>query len=206
MRALVLFTALLAGAGYYATHWIAVASPWDWLWKGAGVALLALWAALHARRTDGWLIAAALALGALGDVLLEVAGLVVGAWAFLAGHLVAILLYARNRRGPWIVALGFAVGVSALAAILPTDRAASPGIAFYAFGLGGMAGMAWISRFPRERVALGALLFVVSDLLIFARMGPLSASTLPGLLIWPTYFAGQVLIALGVVGALQRRG
>ena len=49
------------------------------------------------------------------------------------------------------------------------------------------------------------VLFVASDLLIFARLGPLAGSPLPGLLIWPTYFAGQALIAWGVVTVLARR-
>ena len=47
-------------------------------------------------------------------------------------------------------------------------------------------------------MALGAVLFVVSDLLIFARLGPLAGSAIPPLAIWPLYFAGQVLIATGV--------
>jgi uncharacterized membrane protein YhhN len=68
-----------------------------------------------------------------------------------------------------------------------------------------MAAAAWTSSFPRYRVGLGAVLFVASDLLIFARMGPLAASALPGLLVWPLYYFGQVLIATGVVGELRAR-
>jgi uncharacterized membrane protein YhhN len=204
MRNLLLVAALLAGGSYHLTYWIAVPDPASVFWKGSGVALLALWATVHARNLDGWLIAAVLALGALGDVLLETHGLTVGALAFLAGHLVAVLLHARNREGPWWHAAVIAVGVTAISYTLPADRASAPGVAVYALGLGAMAGMAWISRFPRNLVALGALLFVVSDLLIFAREGPLADSTLPALLIWPTYFAGQALIAWGVVRKLAR--
>ena len=80
------------------------------------------------------------------------------------------------------------------------------GVALYATGLGAMAGAAWLSRFPRYRVGLGAVLFVVSDLLIFARLGPLAGSAIPALLVWPTYFAGQALIAWGVVGTLKKDG
>jgi hypothetical protein len=47
------------------------------------------------------------------------------------------------------------------------------------------------------------VLFVISDLLIFSRFGPLEGSAIPGLLIWPTYFAAQALIAWGVGGALS---
>ena len=43
----------------------------------------------------GWLIAAVLALGALGDVLLDAIGLEKGAIAFALGHMLAIWLYAN---------------------------------------------------------------------------------------------------------------
>lgn len=195
--------ALIAGGSYYATHWITVAPAVDVIWKGAGVGLLALWAALQARSTDGWLIAAALALGATGDVLLETHGLTIGAIAFLAGHVVAVVLYLRNRSGPIWQAAVIALAVVATAWILPADRSAAPGIALYAAGLGAMFGTAAISRFPQASVGLGAALFVLSDLLIFGRMGPMAGSALPGLLIWPTYFAGQALIAWGVVRSLR---
>ena len=54
-------------------------------------------------------------------------------------------------------------------------------------------------------IVVGAVLFVISDWLIFARMGPLATSDLPALLIWPTYFAGQLLIATGVIQTLRRQ-
>ena len=75
-------------------------------------------------------------------------------------------------------------------------------LAFYATPLALMAALAWISRFSRFTVGLGAMFFVISDLLIFARMGPLAGSILPGLLIWPLYFTGQAMIAVGVVRTL----
>jgi uncharacterized membrane protein YhhN len=196
-------SALLVGASYFATHWITVTPAIDTLWKGAGVGLFALWAALLARSVDGWLIAAALALGATGDVLIETHGLTVGAVAFLAGHIVATILYLRNRQGPlWQAAL-ILVAVTVTAWALPADRSAAPGIALYAVGLGAMFGTAAISRFPQRVLGLGAALFVFSDLLIFGRMGPMAGSALPDLLIWPTYFAGQALIAWGVVRSLR---
>jgi uncharacterized membrane protein YhhN len=67
-----------------------------------------------------------------------------------------------------------------------------------------MAASAWISRFPRYLTGIGAMMFLGSDLLIFARLGPLAGSALPGLLIWPLYFAGQVLIAWGVTQTLKQ--
>src|SRR3546814_17911736 len=75
---------------------------WDgpsiWAWKTSGVGLLALWAAANARSRDGWIIAAALGFGALGDWLLDAVGMMPGAAAFAVGPLIAIALSLRNRR------------------------------------------------------------------------------------------------------------
>lgn len=70
-------------------------------------------------------------------------------------------------------------------------------VALYTLLLGSMASAAWVSRFPTKLTALGAVLFIISDLLIFARMGPLSGSLVASLLVWTLYFGGQFLIALG---------
>lgn len=200
--------AVLAGASYTLDPWgLAEAGVWAAAWKTSGVALLAGWAGSRARSFDGWLLTAVLALGASGDLLLETHGVVAGGAAFAVGHVVAIWLYLRNRRvspsmSQWL--LGWAlVPLVTLIALLFTQG--DKGVGGYAALLGGMAASAWISRFPRYRVGIGAVLFVASDLLIFARMGPLAGSPLPDLLIWPLYFAGQALIAWGVVQALQQR-
>ncbi len=203
----VFWAALVAGITYLPASWLIADGAGLVVWKGAGVALLALWAAAQARNLDGWLLFAVLALGAAGDVLLEVAGLTVGALAFLAGHMVAIWLYARHLRPVWWrtdgpIAAGRLVTIPLLAFSFPADRAAAPGIALYATGLAAMAAMAWLSDFPRRLVSLGALLFAVSDLLIFARLGPLAGSIIPDLLVWPLYFGGQALIAWGVARSL----
>lgn len=178
-------------------------------WKGSGVALLALWAAVEAKDMDGWLLAAVMAFGALGDVLLEIA-FTMGALAFLASHLVAIGLYLRNRGDRSMARVsGFvwllAPVVAGFAWALPADRAQAPGVALYAFVLGAMAAAALNSRFPWQRVGFGAILFVLSDLLIFARMGPLAGGTLARFGVWPLYYLGQLLIAGGVIGALRDR-
>jgi len=200
--------ALVAGASFWLVgHHTIPTLPWI-AWKGAGVALLAIWAAVNAHNRDGWLITAVMALGALGDVLLE-RSQTGGALAFLAGHIVATVLYLLHRRSkPSPSQLGLAllllVAVPAIAYLLPADRAAAPGIALYATGLGVMAASAWASRFPRYRVGIGAVMFVASDLLIFAKMGPLAGSPIPVFLIWPLYFGGQALVAWGAVTTLLR--
>lgn len=131
-----------------------------------------------------------------------------GAAAFLAGHVVAIVLYLRNRRllpTPSQRVLGLLVAplTVAIAVALTARSGQVATVAVYATALGFMAASAWTSRFPRYRVGLGAMLFAASDLLIFSRAGPLAGSFVPTLLVWPLYFAGQALIASGVVGALK---
>jgi len=204
MRA-ILMTAIVAGASYCLAAWLGWDGPAVTAWKGAGVGLLAVWAATRARSADGWLIAAVLALGATGDVLLDAAGLATGAVAFLIGHLVAIVLYLRNRRPVLSVSqrlLGWVV--APLTVVIAFAMTQAIGVAIYAAALGVMAATAWTSRFPRFRVGIGAMLFVASDLLIFSRTGPLAGSFVPTLLVWPLYFAGQALIAVGVVESLDR--
>jgi uncharacterized membrane protein YhhN len=175
--------------------------------KGAGVGLLALAALSRARDLDGRLLAAVLALGASGDMLLEIS-LAAGAGAFAAGHIVAILLYRRNRRADsdqkdMAIAALILLAAVAVPFILLRGRAEAPTFTAYALLLGAMAASAWLSRFPRGLVAAGALLFLASDMLIAFRM----ASDVAGLgpPIWLLYYAGQLMIFLGVTSALPPR-
>ena len=210
MRAgrLLLIAAIVAGVSYVGSWFLDLPPAGSVIWKGAGVALLAVFAASQARGLDGVLLAVVLMFGALGDVLLETHGLVVGALAFLAGHLIAIVLYVRNR-DPGLGARHLALGltiipvVTVIAFLLPPDRAGAGLIALYAMGLAAMAAAAWISRFPRLLVAAGALMFVVSDLLIFARTGRPALDVFPmALAVWGLYFTGQTLIAVGATRTL----
>uniref|UniRef100_B0SZE5 YhhN family protein n=1 Tax=Caulobacter sp. (strain K31) TaxID=366602 RepID=B0SZE5_CAUSK len=209
----VLIASILAGVSYVAAWDRGLPQALELTWKGLGVGLLAVYAALnaqnpHEKRLDGWLLVAVMAFGALGDVLLGAAGLTVGALAFLAGHLVAIGLYLRNRRpSPTRSQMALAVvlvpAVVVIAFLLPADRAGAPGVALYSLGLALMAATAWLSRFPRWRVGIGALMFVVSDLLIFGRAGPLPDNFATGLAVWGLYYFGQLLICVGVVENLK---
>lgn len=198
---------LVGGVTYYFSHRTGVDGAALAAWKGTGVGFLALWCAMQARGRDGWLIAGVMAFGAIGDVLLETHGLTVGAVAFLVGHVLAITLYLRNPRlqltGSQRLLGALVVPLSVLIAVLSVPAKDAPGIAVYTAFVAAMAASAWVSRFPRYRVGIGAMMFLASDLLIFARMGPMAASPVPGLLIWPLYFAGQVLIAYGVVRTLR---
>ena len=204
-----LLASLLAGMSYYFVRDGQIPGLYLMAWKGAGVALLALYALARHKAGDSRQIAAVMAFGALGDVLIELV-LEWGAVAFLIGHLIAINLYWRHRRARLslsqkLAAIAFAVLIPAISFMLPSDRAAAPGVALYALGLGLMTAAAWTSSFPRDRVGLGAVMFAVSDLLIFARIGPMAQSAVPNLLIWPLYYFGQFLICTGVVGELRKR-
>jgi uncharacterized membrane protein YhhN len=205
---LALVAAVVGGASYLAADHMTLSPAVSLAWKGAGVGCLALYAALAAQSLDGWLVCAVMALGATGDVLLGAAGFVVGGAAFFAGHMVAIVLYQRNRNTElgwpaWLAAAALIAGTIGAAIALPDDRSAAPAVGIYAAGLSYMAASAWLSRFPRG-VALGASLFLASDLLIFARSGPLAGAAWTGFAIWSLYFAGQALVATGVVRALAR--
>lgn len=204
-----LLASLVAGISYYFIRQGNMPDLFEWTWKGAGVALLAVYAMVRHSGADSRQIAAVMAFGALGDVLIELQ-LEWGAIAFLIGHLIAIHLYMRHRRAKLTIsqkaaALAFLVLIPAIAFLLPSDRAAAPGVALYATGLGAMTAAAWTSSFSRYNVGLGAVMFAVSDLLIFARIGPLAGSTIPDLLIWPLYYFGQFLICTGVIGELRTR-
>jgi uncharacterized membrane protein YhhN len=193
-----LIASVIAGVSYVATWGLTLPTPVETAWKGAGVALLAVHAATRAKSLDGWLLVGVMVLGAAGDVLLETSGLTVGAIAFLLGHVLASVLYLRNR-GPRLAAQLLLVPVVVIAAwLLPTDRAGAPGIALYSLFLAVMAATALMSRFQRRFVGLGALMFVVSDLLIFARQGGLPDNLATGLAVWGLYYVGQMLICLGV--------
>ncbi len=201
---LILFTATLAGVSYVGSWFLELPPVAAATWKGAGVALLAVYAATQARDTDGWLLVLLLAFGALGDVLLETHGLAIGALAFLAGHLSAIALYLRNRE-PGVSRANLAIGMTLVPLItsagylLPPERVGAGLIALYALGLAAMCAAAWVSRFPRKLVGAGALMFAVSDLLIFARTGRPALDVFPmAVAVWGVYFAGQALIAVGV--------
>jgi uncharacterized membrane protein YhhN len=199
-----LLAALLAGASYMAS-WALPIPDWAAIaWKGMGVGLLATWASRQGTSTDHRLLAAVLTLGAAADMVLEVA-FVPGAAIFALGHVVAIVLYLRNRRpgtAPRDAALAaaFIAGTVALAFALPGADWAPP-VAVYTLFLAAMAAAAMASRFPLA--AAGALLFLLSDLLIFARMGPLESARWADFAIWSTYFAGQALIAWGVARSLD---
>jgi uncharacterized membrane protein YhhN len=158
----------------------------------------------HGKRgVDGVLLVAALALAVLGDMAIELDFTIGGAF-FAAAHCVAVGLYLRNRHprpspSQKLIGLGLLIGTPLVSYILSEQ----PQIALYAAFLGAMASAAWMSHYPRYRVGTGAVLFVISDWLIFSRMGSFDFAPLPDLLIWPLYYIGQVMIATGIVQCMR---
>lgn len=198
-----LLASLVAAATYYFVWNNPIGGVWLILLKGSAVGLLAAYAFRRTSGLDGMILLAVLGLSAAADMALEL-DFTVGGALFFASHLVAIVLYLRNRRqttslSQKLFAAALLFGVPAVSYFL-SERA---DIALYATGLGAMAAAAWMSAFPRYRVGLGAVLFVISDWLIFSRFGALDLSPFPDILIWPVYFAGQLMIATGVVQTLR---
>jgi uncharacterized membrane protein YhhN len=198
-----LLASLVAGIAYYFLSDNPIGDLWLIPLKGAGVSFLAIYVMRRTNGIDGAILTLALALSAAGDMALIVEFIVGGA-LFFASHVVAIALYLRNPRPQPVAsqmacAAALAIGAPVVSYLL-SERL---DIALYSAALGLMAGLAWMSRFPRYRVGLGAVLFIISDWLIFTRMGPIDLAPLPDLLVWPTYYAAQIMIATGVVQTLR---
>jgi uncharacterized membrane protein YhhN len=189
-----LWVSLLASAIYTAT--IPPGQfPGRWAVKAAAVGALAVMARRHP------LLAFGLALGALGDLLLDLSPslFVWGLAAFLCGHIVYTVCFLRTG--------GDRVSRAALAALAgyavlfgwwlwPSLGELRLPVMFYIAAITAMAMSSWrVSRL----VAAGALLFLISDSLLAANRfkTPLPARDY---LVWLTYYAGQLAIAWGMLG------
>ncbi|MEE4200557.1 lysoplasmalogenase family protein [Erythrobacter sp.] len=198
---------LLAGIAAALAFYFLWNNPIGGLWliaiKGAAVGSLVIYTWRWSVGTDGTILAIVLALAAAADMAIEL-WFEVGGALFALSHAVAIVLYLRNRRERLV--LSQKLLAVALFAVTPAVSYLLSGdllILVYGTALGAMAAAAWTSRFPRYRVGIGAVLFVVSDWLIFSRMGAFDLGVLPDVLVWPLYFAGQLMIATGVVQTLR---
>lgn len=203
-----LAASLAASVAYFVLRGGALQVDAETLLKGAGVGLLAVYAVRVAKGADGWLLALVMGLSALADMVLE-RDLRWGGATFAFAHIFAIVLYLRNPRASRSVsqvlaALALMLGTPLLAALLTMPQQGWGLAAIYSLFVGAMAASAWVSRFPRYRVGIGAVLFVISDLLIFAREGQRLPDGVTSWLIWPFYYAGQFLITIGVAGTLNR--
>lgn len=199
-----LLAGILAAAAFYLLSGENIGGTYLILIKGTAVAFLAIYALARGWGADARLLALYLGLSALGDMALELYFTAGGAFFFLA-HIVAISIFLRNRReqptgSQKAAGAGLLIGTPIIAWLLTMDAA----IGLYGLALGGMAAGAWLSRFPRYRVGSGAVLFVISDFLIFARIGGKIDPVIADWLVWPIYFVGQLLICTGVIQSLRK--
>ncbi len=177
--------------------------------KGAAVGLLAIYAFVRHSSPDARLLTWALGAAALADMAIEI-DLQIGALLFFLFHVLALGVFLKHRREAlkptqsWLVGLTLIL-TPVIAYLLPADRDTAWQVALYALALGGMASAAWASNFPRYRVGAGAMLFLASDMLIFAEMGPLEGHFLPEYMVWPLYYLGMFLITTGVIQTLRKR-
>jgi hypothetical protein len=204
-----LLASMAAAIAFYALRLSTMPEIWLIPVKGAAVGLLALYALLRGSGRDGKLLAAMMAVAALADMAMEI-DRGAAALLFFTYHVIAIALYLGHTReqptgSQRAAAVAMLLLTPLVAYLLPADRAEAWPTAIYGLALGGMAACAWMSSFPRYRVGVGAVLFLASDLLIFADSGPLMGEALPQLLIWPLYYLGQLLIAVGIVQTLRHR-
>lgn len=200
-----LLISIIAAAVYF---WLdqsstALGEIWIILIKGTAVGFLAIYALARGPGRAAKHIALVLALCALADMVLELY-LEIGAGIFGLAHVVAIALYVGFQRhhtaGSQKALAGALLVGTPIIAWFVTNNVAAP---VYGLLLGGMAASAWMSRFPRYRVGLGAVLFVASDILIFMGLGQPTGPAAASVLIWPLYYFGQFMIATGVVQTLR---
>jgi uncharacterized membrane protein YhhN len=203
-----LVASIAVAVAYFLLRDAPVPGPVPVLLKGSACALLALYALLQLGR-EGRLPAAMMGVAALADMGIAF-DFGAGALLFFFYHLLAMSLYLqhpREHRTPTqqAAAMAMLLLTPIVAWLLPADRTMAWSVGLYGLALGGMAACAWMSAFPRYRVGVGAALFLASDLLLIAGMGPLESQALPDALVWPLYYAGQFLITVGLVQTLQRR-
>ncbi len=191
--------------------WIsAMLSPYPGRWLIKWLAIASLAAIVWQQRRSAqeiWLVAA-LFCHSIGDVLLEMDRtklFLPAVGAFLCGHVLYIVTFWRdivavNRFSRTSKILMLAVVLFALLvgkSLIPhLPQALMLPIIIYMFAISAMASAAILADYSTKWVVAGAMLYLFSDAMIgfdtFVK--PLSAGAY---LIWPAYYLGQLLIALG---------
>jgi uncharacterized membrane protein YhhN len=191
MQARVLAVSILCSAVYTAT--IATGG-----FTGRAVVKALAIAALAFLARSRPILAAGLFLGSIGDALLESGGryFVAGLAAFLCGHVAYTVHFLRagRRRSPPAAALALAAyGVLILVWLWPGLGALRLPVMLY---VATIIAMVAASLRAGGWAAFGASLFLLSDSLLAANRfrEPIRYS---GFLVWGTYYAAQLSIALG---------
>ena len=170
--------------------------------KGLFSVLLAISVFAARKGLASRMVGTALAISAVGDMLLVTVGSAAGGLAFAIAHLVAGFAYSKNRRennsAPvWIAAS--AVPLIAVVSSYLVLRSSDQNILMSLFPLisASVAALAILSRFPLRLSGLGAAIFVASDVLFLADLGILRHSGEWGFLTWASYAVGYAMVARG---------
>jgi uncharacterized membrane protein YhhN len=160
------------------------------------------------------LVVAGLALGAFGDFALARPGekwFLAGMAAFAAGHLAYVIQMAGLPQVPgpalWVWLPVGVLTLWALTWLAPKAGALRWPVSGYALIIGAMLGFALILAPGAETLKAGAVLFVLSDLLLSFRLFVVKdpgATRALDLALWPAYWGGQALILWGFVQVLGR--
>jgi uncharacterized membrane protein YhhN len=156
---------------------------------------------------DNLILAIALSFSSLGDALLDLdpeRHFIKGLLAFLAAHLIYILLFVRNWARPprpkvWQWALVAAALVYSLVLSLwlaPSLGAVAAPVMIYVCVITVMSVSAILARFSRPWVYTGVILFLISDSILAVDRFK-SPVPLRGYLVWATYYLAQCGIAIG---------
>ena len=202
-----LLASIAAAIGFFMLSDAPIGGIWLMALKGTAVGMLAVYAGLRQSSSDARLLVVVMALAALGDMAMELDEQA-GGLVFFFSHVAAMALFLRHRRenmtqSQKLFAAALLLFTPVIAFLLVAGTEGAMQIALYALALGGMAGLAWTSSFPRYRVGIGAVLFIISDFFIFARMDGALPENITAWLIWPIYYLGQFLIATGVIQTLR---
>jgi uncharacterized membrane protein YhhN len=156
---------------------------------------------------DNVILGTALAFSSLGDALLDLdpeRHFTKGLLAFLAAHLIYILLFVRNWVRPprpkgWQLALVAAVLVYSLLLsqwLAPSLGAAAGPVMLYVCVITVMVVSAILAGFSKPWVYTGVILFLISDSILAVDKFK-SPVPLRGYLVWATYYLAQCGIAIG---------
>jgi uncharacterized membrane protein YhhN len=179
--------------------------------KGLSVGPLAVLAVVAGSPTLG----AALAVSTLGDVLLDLDPqrlFVFGLGSFLVAHLIYTAVFVRNRQRPLApgvsqmlpagLVLLYSATVSAW--LLPSLGMLVVPVAIYMCAITAMVLSAILARFSNPWVAVGAVLFLISDSLLAVNKFK-TPVPFRDVLVWTTYYVGQFCIANGFLRSKSKK-
>lgn len=203
-----LLASLVAAIAYYFLKDDAFPGIYLYLLEAGAMFLLAAYALLRHSGHDSRMLAGVMALAGIGAVAVELDSWW-GATALMVGNGLAIGLFLSHRRDALtssqrVTAVVLMFLTPAIIWMLTADRSMAMIGLFFGLVLGGMAGAAWVSSFPRYRVGLGAVFYVISSIVSLAGAGSLTDSGLPGLIAWPLFYLGHFLMCIGVIQTLRQ--